>query len=202
MDEKLTDKERLETGQLLVKAIIEMFGAPKEHLDNTLKEYVEKLKEHKDYTIIKSDLAEAQPQPNSKLFSNFVELEIWFNDSKVLLDFCFDSMPASVEITRPEENLVLNSTVFSNLLNDLQTKIHNFDLLVKSVRAQNKILDQNATKVLRNFISYLVTLRNVGIDEISKHLGIKPKELKPFLDRLIREGFIEEKEEKYSLKKK
>jgi hypothetical protein len=69
----MDEKERLEKGQVLAKVIIEMLGAPKEHIEATLKQYIEKLKkEKKDFEVMKSDFAEAKEQ--GKFFAAFTEI--------------------------------------------------------------------------------------------------------------------------------
>ena len=102
-------------GEIHVRTILEMMGAPKEYIEKTLKDYIEKLK--KDLNIVKEDYEEAKEQ--GKMFSAFCELEIKFKDILELLDFCFEALPSSIEILSPE-NLSYKSNDFTDFLNDLQ----------------------------------------------------------------------------------
>jgi predicted transcriptional regulator len=179
---------------VLAKVIIEMLGAPKEHIEKTLKDYVEKLKDDKDIEIAKEEFAPAEEQ--NKLFSTFAELEIRFKNAQKLVDFCFDSMPSSVEIIEPE-SITINSAGLTETLNDIQAKLHNSDMVIKTLRAKNTILDKNAKKILRNFVSYMIEGKEKTIEELSSKMGISAQHLKPFLEELVKEGKIKEKEGRY-----
>lgn len=180
--------------KLLAKVIIEMLGAPKEHIEKTLKDYVEKLKDDKNLEIVKEEFIPAEEQ--NKLFSTFAELSIKFSGAQKLLDFCFDSMPSSVEIIEPD-TLQLDSVRFSDTINDMQAKLHNNDMIVKTLRAKNTILDKNAKKILRNFVSYMLDEEAKTMEELSSKMGISAQHLKPFLDELVKEGKVQEKEGRY-----
>lgn len=179
-------------GEIHARAILEMLGGPKEYLEGILKEYVTKLK--KDINITKEEYEEAKPQ--GKLFSTFAELEIRFADALQLIDFCFEALPSSVEILAPE-NLNFKSNDLTDFLNDLQARLHEADMVVKSVRAQNKVLDKNATAVLQNFIKYL-TKEPKTAEEMSPFIGLSPDDVKAFADKLVEKGVIKEQNGKYS----
>lgn len=181
-------------GDIHTRAILEMLGGPKEYIETTLKEYITKLK--KDINIITEVYEEAKPQ--GKLFSTFAELEIKFTDMLQLIDFCFEALPSSVEILGPEE-LQLKSNDLTDFLNDLQARLHEADMVVKSVRAQNKVLDFNATAVLQNFIKYLVKEPKTP-EEISPFIGLSPENVTAFADKLIEKGVIKKENGKYSAK--
>ena len=180
-------------GEIHTRIILEMLGAPKAYIEKTLKEYVQKLK--KDLEIIKEQYEPAKEQ--DKMFSAFTELEIKFKNSLQLLDFCFEALPSSVEILSPNE-ILFKSNDMSDFLNDLQSRLHEADMVVKSVRAQNKILDQNATAVLQNFIKHLSKEPKTS-EEMSLSIGLNPKEVKAFADKLAEKGVINEKNGKYSV---
>ena len=101
--------------KIVARVIIEMLGAPKEYIELTLKNYIEKLKKD-GIKIIKETVEPAQKQ--NELFSTFVELDIEFEKMEELFGFCFDSMPSSVEILEPEE-LQITAGELSDHLNDL-----------------------------------------------------------------------------------
>ena len=180
--------------KILVRVIIEMLGAPKEHIEKTLKDYVEKLKDDKEFEIVKEEFAPAKEQ--DKLFSAFAELDIRFNSTQKLVDFCFDSMPSSVEIIEPE-NITLESTRLTETLNDIQAKLHNSDMVIKTLRARNTVLDANAKKILRNFVNALLSEEGKTIDQLSGKIGVHPDQLQPFLKELVKEGKLQEKEGRY-----
>ena len=181
---------------ILARIIIEMLGAPKEHIEQVLRDYVEKLKESKTHTILKTDFAEAKEQ--GEMFSTFVELEISFKNLSDLLGFCFDSMPASVEVFSPE-TLPLSCRNFSDMLNDLQGKLHQIDVIAKQLRSENALLNRNSLELLRNFINHLIKEGKHGLSELSVLVGVREEELKPFLGRMVEEGILRIQEDQYLL---
>ncbi len=170
----------MEQKTIYARIILEMLGAPKQYIEQTLKDYVAKIK--KEGTDIKKEKYE-EATPQDKLFSTFCELEIKFKNLTELLAFCFEALPSSVEILEPIE-LQINAPQLSGFLNDLQARLHEADLIIKSVHAQNKIIDSNTFAVLNNFIVYILKDSSKTIEELSEKTGIIPKELKPFLKKL------------------
>ncbi len=181
--------------EIHTRVILEMLGAPKEYIETTLKDYVQKLK--KDLSIIKEEYEPAKEQ--GQMFSAFTELEIKFKNALQMLDFCFEALPSSVEILSPEE-IKFKSNDMSDFLNDLQSRLHEADMVVKSVRAQNKVLDRNATAVLQNFIRHLVKQPKTS-QEISPFIGLGPNEVKAFADKLVEKGVIKEQNGKYAVER-
>jgi hypothetical protein len=181
--------------KVLARVIIEMLGAPKEHIEKTLKGYVEKLK--KEQTVVKAESFPAEPQ--DKVFSCYAELEMRFKDLPALTDFCFDSMPSSVEIIEPAE-FVFKVDKLNALLNDLQARLHEADAIIKSERTRKQILDINALNTFRRFLIYVVEQGAKSASEISHYVGVPPKDLEPFLDKLVTEKKMKKDGELYSIK--
>ena len=61
---------------ILFRAVVEVLGKPKEHVDATLRGYTEKLKQNSRYQVVKEDLAELKQHEESELWMAFAELEI------------------------------------------------------------------------------------------------------------------------------
>ena len=181
--------------KIIARVIIEMLGAPKEYIETTLKNYLEKLK-NDGIQIIKEEIEPAQQQ--KELFSTFAELDIEFNKIEDLLGFCFDSMPSSVEIIEPEE-LTLSAADLSGHINDLQAKLHEIDMVVKTTRAQNTVLDKNAMNVFKNFVKY-VCREGHTTEEMSKIVGIPADQLQKFVDILLKEDKLQKEGDKYTIK--
>lgn len=181
-----------EENRILVRAIIEMLGSPKDHIEETIKDYVEKLKEDLD---VKS--AEIEPaKEQEKFFSTFVELEIYFDKLSDVIAFCFDSMPSSIEIIEPEE-IKLQNNDLSNALNDLQAKNHELDMHVKNLKSTNQLLDQNGMNIFRNFVRYIAKDEAKTKEEISTIVGIPEGAIKIFLDRLVEANAVSLSDGKY-----
>lgn len=169
----------------MARCIIEILGGPKEFIAKKLEEHVEKIKqEGLDVQIEKY----AEPVPSDKLFSQFVELQISFKDAHELLNFCFDSMPSTVEIMSPEK-MELDMAKFEDFLNDLQGRLHQTDMMLKGLQAQKQVLDKNAINILHNFIK-LACEKPKSMDDLSNMIGMKPDALQSFVDTLISKGVI------------
>jgi hypothetical protein len=191
-------EEKLERGYIRFSAIIEMMGAPKEHLSNSFKGYIEKLKENKNIIVIKEHIA--KPKKKDRLFVMYVELELLAKDASELVFFCFDYMPSSIEIIEPEQ-FQYRATDFAAFLNDMQARMHTIDSQLKMLKAKSSNLERNAALLLRNNILIVLKEKDKSIEELAKDTGIPALQLSPFLEKLISEGWLKRVKDKYSRKK-
>lgn len=190
--------EKIEEGHMKVRVIIEMFGAPKEYLTKTLRGYVKKIDEDREIIVLREKYA--KPKKHEGMFSTFVDLEMLVKNASTLAFFCFDYMPSSIEILQPEK-FVYNAGDFADFFNDMQTRLHTLDMAMKNLRAKASMLEKNAGLLLRN--NLLINLRDgdKSLEELSRGCGVPPKQLVPFLGKLMKEGWIKEKKGKYTRKK-
>lgn len=196
--EKKSDSERLEEGQILTRIILEMLGGPKNHIEKTMVDYVESIKNHADYDIIKEYISDSNEQEDKKLFSLYAELEIWFKDAEKLLAFCFDSLPSSIEIIEPEE-FKFKSNQFAGLLNDLQAKLHFLDMSLKNHKADKTAAAHTFKTLTENFIGYCLKNGMNDAKEIAKTIGIAEDKTIKMLDDLASKSIIKKDNNKYSL---
>lgn len=185
-----------EKQRIHARIIIEMMGAPKEHIVKTMELLIEKMKEDENVNLIGAE--NADPIEKDKMWSFFSEMEIEVKDASMLIGFCFDYMPSSVEILSPN-NFSLNSAVLGGLLNDMQTRLHQVDMVLKGVSAENQLLKKNGTMLLNNIIILLLRESEKSLDELSKRAGIPADQLKKFLEVLVNNNKITESEGKYSM---
>ena len=181
------------------KIIIEILGKPKEHVEKTLKMYIEKIKNDPELIVLNTEFSETAEK--EKLFATFSELDMVIKGIPKLIAFCFDYMPSSIEITKPEEFIMKKSNV-EDLINDLQARLHNVDMIVKNQKNENDFLKQNLNKVVSNVILISLASGNMDKENLSKITGINDKELNIFLDNLVKENKIIEEKGTYSLVKK
>lgn len=180
------------------KVIIEVLGKPKEHVEKTIKTYVDKIKNDPELIVLNAEFSNAQEK--EKLWAIFSELDMVIKGIPKLIAFCFDYMPSSVEILKPEEFSMKKSTV-ENLINDLQARLHDVDMIVKNQKNENDFLKQNLSKSVSNIVLISLASGSLNKDELSKVTGIHDKELEIFLDKLIKDNKIEEENRIYSLVK-
>ena len=184
----------MEQQAIVARSIITILGAPKEHVERELRKHVEKLKEQ-ELKILKEEYEE--PKPKDKLYTALAELEIEFPTAQNLLDFYFDSMPASVEIISPN-SITLDTQSLTELLNDFQTKLHHTDMMLKGTAAQKEILDRNAINILHNFIKYACKTKPQTLNDLVSILGIDEKTLAAFLKGLEEKGAIKKEGDAYT----
>jgi len=179
--------------QVVARCILEILGAPEKHIVSELKKHVDKLKEE-GLKILSESFAKVEPQDN--LFTQFVELEIEFTDPRALLDFCFDSLPSSVEIITPDK-IELDLQYFQGMLNDFQAKLHHADRLLKDIAVQKQVLDKNAINILQNFLKYACQNKPQTIEELSEMVGMNAEKISKFLEGLVERGVIKKEGDKF-----
>lgn len=179
------------------RAILEVLGKPKEHVENTIKMLVDKAKEYPELSIISEKTAELKKQGET-MFSTFAELEMVAKGINTLVGFCFDFMPSSIEIEKPEQ-LSLKRQDISNIFNDLQAKLHNMDMVAKTLKAERDFLKRNLNTMISNLITILIKIGKTTPEDLSKFTGINKEELEKHIDNLIKEGKIKKEGNLYQL---
>ncbi|MBI2660556.1 hypothetical protein HYX07_05325 [Candidatus Woesearchaeota archaeon] len=185
-----------EHAHIRCKAIIEVLGKPQEHVENAIKEYIEHIKEDSELVILNEEYSEISEQGN--LFSKFVELDIVVKGTKKLIAFCFEYMPSSIEVLKPE-NLIMTNPELSNFLNDLQARLHSVDMIVKQLKAENNFLKLNMNAILHNSILICLKVSKLNLEQLSQITGVDKKELEIFAEKLLKENKIKKEGEMYTL---
>ncbi len=188
--------------ELLFRAIIEVLGRPKEHVEKTIKEYLDKLKQDKNYQIISQEIAESKKQEKEEMWVIFAELEVRTASVDNIIGFCFEYMPSMVELIEPSK-LTLKDVTISNFLNDLQARLHQVGIMAKQLKSENDFLKKNLAVLVKNYVTVLLNGgKKMTSEQLSKLTGLSKDKLEDFLDQLIDKGEIDLKEDLYSLKKK
>lgn len=185
-----------EHAHIRCRAIIEVLGKPKEHVENAIKEYIEHIKEDSELVVLSEDYSEIKEQ--SKLWSKFVELDLVIKGTKKLISFCFEYMPSSIEVVKPEQ-LVMTNPELSNFLNDLQARLHSVDMVVKQLKGENDFLKLNMNAIMHNTVLICLRISKLSLEQLSKVTGINKQELEIFVEKLLKENKIKKENELYSL---
>jgi len=183
------------------RAVVEVLGKPKEHVEESMKHYLEQLKDDKRFTIMHQESAEIKKQETQDLWAVFTELEVKTNQLENLTIFCLDYMPSLMEIVEPKQ-LAFTDIEFSQFLNDLQTKLHQIDLLAKHVKIENDYLKRNLGGLLGNYIQVLLKQNNLGAAQLSRLTGVAQDQLEDYLDKMMDQGKIDLKEGIYFIQEK
>lgn len=185
-----------EKAHIRCKTIIEVLGKPKEHVEKTIKMYIDKIKQDKELIILNVNFS--TPEEKDNLWAIFAEIELIVKGISKLIGFCFDYMPSSIEILKPEE-FIMKAETIHDFINDLQARLHTVDMVVKKQKNENEFILRNMNRAIRNVILISLARNKLDKDHFSKITGIKENELDIFLKNLIKEKKIKEKNNIYSL---
>lgn len=192
----MVDDEKQSNGHIRCRTIIEVLGKPKDYVEKAIKEYIEHIREDSDLVILNEDYSDIRDQ--GKLWSKFVELELVVKGTKKLIGFCFEYMPSSIEILKPEQ-FVMTNPELSNFLNDLQARLHNVDMVVKNLKTENGFLKHNMNAIIHNAIMICLKVSKLSLEQLSQVTGVNNNELEIFLEKLLRENKIKKENELYTL---
>ena len=107
-------------------------------------------------------------------------------------------MPSSVEIFEPD-NMKVSSSDFSDLLNDMQARLHAVNTGVQELQQKNKFYIKNTAVLLRNFVVILLKMGPKTAKQLLPFLGIKEEETVKVLDILLSEGKVKKERDIYHL---
>jgi hypothetical protein len=185
-----------EKNHIRCRTILEVLGKPKEHVEKALKGYIEHIKEDSDLVILNEELSEAKEQ--GEMFSQFVELDLVVKSTQKLIAFCFQYMPSSLEIIKPE-HFFMNHLEFSSFLNDLQGRLHIVDMEVKKQKGESSFLKQSLNTIICNSIIISLRLSRMNLGQLSRITGVSEKEIGAFADKLVKENKIKKEGDIYRL---
>ncbi|HLD33478.1 MAG TPA: hypothetical protein VJB66_02045 [Candidatus Nanoarchaeia archaeon] len=202
-----TEKQMLMEGWLKCRIVIELMGKPKEHIEQTMQKYIEKIKTEEMISVLDVQLADAtlidtnaQEEGQVKqMWTIFAELEMLMKEPKVLTTFCLNYMPASIEIIEPEE-IVWTNQKTTMFFNDLQARLHQLDMIAKQTKTEVVYLRKNIHDLLKNYVTLLLRHNALTAEQLSKLIGVKKEILEDFLDTLIDKEIIVMDGEKYRVK--
>jgi hypothetical protein len=200
-DKKSDHKEEKDFGEnkAQVRAIIEILGKPKEHVFETIKKFINNIKNDENYNLEEEFIDEPVEQEDQKgVFSTYAEIVFNVKDINQLISFCFDYMPSSVEIIDPEE-FFISSKHLTDLLNDMQARLHQSEMLTKQLFEENKAFNNTLNLLARNIIMISLAHKKLEISHLSRLSGIIEDKLKPFLDQMIKENKIKLEDNLYSI---
>ena len=185
-----------EHAHIRCRTIIEVLGKPKEYVEDSLKQYIEHIKKDSELVVLNEDYSEMEEQ--GKLWSKFVELDIVIKGTSKLISFCFEYMPSSIEVMKPEQ-LIMTNAELSNFLNDLQARLHDVDMIVKKLKAENDFVKQNMNTIIHNALLICLKVSKLSLEQLSQITGVDKKELEIFVEKLLKENKIKREDDVYSL---
>src|SRR3989344_4194171 len=96
--------------KIKVLVIYEILGKPKEHIETTLEQLLDRIGENPGIKIINRRVHPAHPVDKDKLpdkdkeiFSTFAEVEVILDNLQLLFSLVLNTLPSNIEIVEPKE---------------------------------------------------------------------------------------------------
>jgi len=126
--------------------MIELAGFPIEHVEETMKNVIEKLKSEPDMEILHTETAE--PKETKGMWSIFTEFEMRISSFEKLSYFCLNYMPSTLEIIKPDQ-FEIDAQRMTELFTELLAKLHQYESVTKQLYAENLLLKRKSTSTHR-----------------------------------------------------
>ncbi len=115
-----------------ISCSLEIFGKPKEAVEMTLKELVERVKLREEIEVKKESYEKAVPMEKTPdFFIASVELILKIGGFEALAGFVVDFGPAQLEILKPHDKITLDVNELESGLNEALIKIQELDKRLK-----------------------------------------------------------------------
>lgn len=193
----LSEKEvakKIKDGGVLARVSFEIIGSPREHVEQSLKLYLDNLKKDHQIHFMHEDIGEPE-EVSEGVFSTFADTEVVVESLDKLNWLCVNFMPANIEIIEPVEPKFSDKDL-TNWFNDLLSKLHEVSTNYRQLATKEKAFVTNMNAMIHNAI-LLAAEHYHTLKEISAKTGIEEKELEKFLESNVKSGHIEEKDGKF-----
>ena len=177
-------------------AIIEVLGKPEQHVQNMINNMMKKLQEDERFQVNKKEVATTQKQEKVELWSTFAEVDIECQNVQNITEFCFDYMPSSIQIYKPQ-TIELPQKEFTDYLNDLQAKLHQVDMVAKQMKMKHEVNAINMARLLSNYILILLSKNKLTLQQLSGFTGVSEDKMGDYLDKLIDDKKVDLEGEHY-----
>jgi len=145
-----------EKSHIRCKTIIEVLGKPKEHVENSLKEYTDHIREDSDLAILNENYSDIKEQ--DKLWSKFVELDLVIKD----LEHKGDEIAYSI-IDRLDKNF--RTSINKGYIKQLTVLLDDILNLIDAVASRFVIF---GIERVNDYILKLTDLIADAVDELNK----------------------------------
>lgn len=189
-------QEYLDQGYIHAAIIFELVGKPKEHIEKTIKAYIENVESQEDLIILDKEIEPAE-EMEDHVFSTIADVKLLAKNLEKLTWLCINFTPASIELLGPEK-MTLEQQDITHWMNDLLARLHEIGMVQKNLQGQHQILVKNFNAMTRNAIILAMKTTN-DIKTIGKSIGMSAEHTQKFIDALVQEGKIKEDKGKYQL---
>ncbi|MFH1649153.1 MAG: hypothetical protein ABIA93_01240 [Candidatus Woesearchaeota archaeon] len=196
-------KQKIEEERWIkAEVLFQLIGNPKEHVEQTLKAYIDNIATMESVILLEEDYAPAEDLGGDQkgIFSTYCEAKLLVENLETLTFFCINYMPANIEIKEPGQMMVKDKQL-TDWFNDLLAKLHEVSVVAKQVRNQNDHLVRGFNALVKNYVTHLIKEGVDTIKGLSEKTGIDEKSLEQFLGALAKEGGISIEVDKVALAK-
>jgi hypothetical protein len=190
-------KNKMSQGWLRAIIVFELAGKPREHIEQTMRAYIENIKTDGRVLSLKEDYADAIEHEDG-IFSTFVEMEAIVEDLETCTWLAINFMPASIEVMEPE-SVTFEARHITNWYNDLLSKLHELSGILRQERSVNAHLTEAMNALIKNGLLSAVRDGEKTGKELQAMTGILEEQLEPFLKHLVEKGRLAKDDEKYKL---
>jgi len=195
MDDREIQK-RIKAGAILAQVSFEIVGNPKEHVETSMRGFINNLKNDANIIVLSEELGEPEEVANSKgLWSTYTDTEMLIASLDKLVWLCINFMPSGIEIIAPAE-LVLKEKELTNWMNDLMAKLHEITVNVRQTNVKDDAVVKGMNALIQNAL-LLAAEHYHAPAEIGKKIGIPENQLQPFFDALVKQAKLEKRGEEY-----
>ncbi len=189
-------QKKLKNGGVLAIVSFEVVGNPKEHVEKTIREFMENIRKDQQMKVVTADYGEAEEVKDSDgLWSTFCDAEMLFDNLEKMNWLCVNFMPSSIDIIAPEE-LRFKDKDLTNWFNDILAKLHEVSIGYRQTLVKEELLTKNMNFLIQNAI--LLAAESVHDKKaIGEKIGIGAEQLEPFFEALLKNGKLDKKGEEY-----
>ena len=197
MDDREVSK-RVKEGGVLAQVSFEIIGSPKEHVEQTIRDFVANIKKDSQIHFLSEEYGEAE-ELDSGLFSTFVDTELLCDELDKFNWLCVNFMPASIEILAPE-TLKFSDKDLTNWFNDLLAKLHEVSAKYRQLLSNEESYTKNLNAMIHNSVLLAAETYHTPA-KVAEKLGIPEEQVLAFLDSGVKNKKLEKKGNEYFKKK-
>jgi hypothetical protein len=130
--------------------ILEVLGRPPEHLEETLKDLIEKINKEKGVKVLNKKINKSVELEKKKgFYTSFAEIELETENLMYLNSIIFKYSPAYVEVTEPE-NITMKNEELGEVLSEIVRRLHKYDEVARILQNEKNILENKLKKLEEN----------------------------------------------------
>ncbi len=114
-----------------IRALVEVLGYPEDYVNQVTENVIKKLKSEAGIKVEKEKINKAE-KVKERIHASLIEVELKVNDFTALINFCYDYLPSSIELIDTEK-IALSAREFTNGLNDMLGKLHQYNMTVSNL---------------------------------------------------------------------